>query len=584
MNKNTYLTTKIINQFNITIMKKNLLFSAMAAFMLLFTVSCTQDEIVSTNGQQSGTASLAVNIPVNNPVTRAVPNIPEGYKLRCILQLVDGSNAPIENQKYVQEVAAGSESTTFTFKTPSVAYKCLLWADYVKPTTDQDLADADNIYTTADLKAIGYTGNAGTEMFNSDAADAFYGASLEASSNKTQAITLARPFTRIALKSTAADYADYDKITVTNLPAPTGFNVLTGQTAGYAGKGDIAVISSTELTIEGGSWFSTYLFVGSNAGGNLGTGNDILFTLKKSSDNSTKELKFSGTDIPLTQNNTVTGDVTPGTDDNSKVEVTFPDEMIDPNKMQVGDYIYKDGTFGKTFVAAEESNPTIGIVFALKTNAITDASEYNKGGMTIAGYAMALTSTVRAYLGASENDTDALPIIAQTEPFADIYTSGTYEGYKYSEVFNTAFATNKTSVAFNAYKKWITGNAHSADNLSGWYIPSCRQVYDISTMLFGLYTKENTPATDTSMTNAVFIKSYNVVVEAGVEGAVLDNGTAKTGWLMSSSYTDTARPIASVVTNIVDGTREGVSATTFAWGNGSRVCIRPILTVFEAAE
>lgn len=570
-------------------MKKNLLFSAMAAFMLLFTTSCTQDEIASANSQKGGTASLAVNIPVNNPVTRAVPNIPAGYKLRCILQLVDGSNNPIEGQKYVQEVAAGSESTTFTFKTPSVAYKCLLWADYVKPTADQDLADADNIYTTADLKAICYTANAGTEMFNSDAADAFYGASLEVSSNKTQAITLARPFTRIALKSTATEYAGYDKITVKDLPAPTGFNVLTGQTAGYAGKGDIAKISSTELTIANGSWFSTYLFVGSNAGGNLGTGNDITFTLKKSSDNSTKELKFAGTDIPLTQNNTVTGDVTPGVDDNSKVEVIFPGEIIDPNKMQVGDYIYKDGTYGKTFVAATEANPTIGIVFALKNDAITDESEYGKTNMTIAGYAVGLTSVgeQRDYLGQSGNDTSVLPEISATGDTP--WSADDYNGYKYSQVITTAYS-NFTSVVFEKYNTWLTANTipESTKNLSTWYIPSARQLLDAAGLAIGFSgdpTETNVPTIEQNATIAAAFNSGNVSVFTKKDPTNMMSsyiGKANSMTIVQLGYKpDVNANLNCWPTDATTGVTKAALMTPIAAAK-SYYNIRPVLTIFEA--
>ena len=52
-------------------MKKNFLFTAMAFVMGLIAASCSQDEIISSKDQTGGgTVSIAVNIPVNNPVTR----------------------------------------------------------------------------------------------------------------------------------------------------------------------------------------------------------------------------------------------------------------------------------------------------------------------------------------------------------------------------------------------------------------------------------------------------------------------------------------------------------------------------------
>lgn len=347
-------------------MKKNFLFAVMAFFMGLIATSCSQDEIISSKDQTGGGAiSIDVNIPVNNPVTRAVPNIPEGYTLRCILQLMKSDGSGAIGDKIVQEVPAGTEKITFTFNAPDEAYKCAFWADYVKkPTEEQDLAAADNIYNTADLKAIGYTANAGNEMFNGDVADAFYACSLApATGNETlPSITLKRPFTKITFKDGQSAYTDYTKITIKDLPAPTGFNVMSGETAGYAGKDAYtnSKISSSELAVESGKWFSVYLFASSNKE-NLGEGNDIVFELKKENDETSGELKLNGASITLTENVEVEATVEPKEDSDTSIDVIFPDGMVDPNALAVGDFINRDGTFSKTY---NEEN-AIAVVYAL---------------------------------------------------------------------------------------------------------------------------------------------------------------------------------------------------------------------------
>lgn len=552
----------------------------MATLMLLFAASCTQEEIIPAGNQQGRDVSLSVNIPVNNPVTRAVPSIPQGYKLRCILQLIDGSNNPIADQKYVNDVPAGSESTTFTFKAPGEAYKCLFWADYVKAPASGNIGEAtDNIYTTTDLKAIGYTPDAGDEMFNNDAADAFYGVSLDVNASTAPApVTLIRPFAKITMKSSDAEYTDYDKIKITKLPAPTGFNVLTGKTDKNA------AIVSGDLAIEGGKWFSAYLFTSSSAA-NLGAGNDIEFTLTDSEGVAqAKNLKFAGTDIPLTQNTTTTGDVKPGANDNVNVDVTFPGDLEDPNKMQVGDFIYKDGTFGKTFKAASETNPAIGIVFALKTDAITDASEYNKVGKKIAGYAMGLTSVTRLVLGKTGKLPDPLPTI--TANGDNPWTEGDYNGFTYTNALLTEEVLGIESQAFTAYQTWLTDNAidEGTTNLSSWYIPSGRQIQDIGSMLFGYKASASATEVDETVKNATFRSAYDAAVTSLSDAATLDNGVGSGPcWIMSSYVPTGGETLAAITTNRTDTAPiVSINPHTPKWGPGSKVCIRPVLTIFEA--
>ncbi len=103
-----------------------------AAAMLGGAASCSQ-EVDAPAMPDNGLTTVSVQIPVAEPTSRAVPEIPEGYKLRCIMQLVDASGAALSDARYVEEVAAGSENVSFTFIAPADGYQgAMFWADYVK--------------------------------------------------------------------------------------------------------------------------------------------------------------------------------------------------------------------------------------------------------------------------------------------------------------------------------------------------------------------------------------------------------------------------------------------------------------------
>lgn len=560
-------------------MKKNFLFTAMAFVMGLIAASCSQDEIISSKDQTGGgTVSIAVNIPVNDPVTRVAPTIPDGYKLRCILQLVKSSdNSDITDGRYVQEVAAGSEKVTFTFNAPSDAYKCLFWADYVKGTVADVATDADNIYNTADLKAIGYTANAGSEMFNSDVADAFYACSLEpASGSGTLApITLKRPFTKITFTDSQSAYSDYTKITITDLPAPTGFNVTTGETTGYAGKGSHSQISSSELAIEGGKWFSTYLFAGSNQT-NLGTGNDIKFELKKEDSGSSEKFSLSGSSITLAGNTEVEATVAPKRNGDTTIDVIFPGEMVNPNKLAVGDYINKDGTWSREF-----SDQAVAIVFALKNDKIIDNSTYTSEKMPIA-YAMAFEETGRTtgYKDGENKESNSFPTNWIESANKD-WTTSDYSGLAYTTNITTTLGDYPSKLFSTEMSKFKTNNAFTeSENLSDWYIPTARQQLDMFGLLLG-YAGSTNPAVPTIIKNDTFANAY---AQSG-KGAYSYNRDE----LIFMSSTVVAQSFALVfnLTRKVEGSTSladyEIIDQTFKSSNmgSASVVIRPVLTIFD---
>lgn len=550
-------------------MKKSFLFPLMALFVLLF-AACSQEEIVGGVNNQ-GPVTLSVNIPVNNPVTRAALNIPEGFALRCIMQLVDAQGNAIEGKRYVESVPSGSENVTFTFEAPDEYSGAMFWADYVKMGQATDIKEVtDHLYTTTNLKEIDYnSANIGT-LFNNDAADAFAGYMLNNSSNS---ITLKRPFTKLTFKTSNGAYEDYTKITVTDLPAPTGYNVMSGATAQNA-----TGIRSGELNIAEGVWFSTFLFVG-NSNSNMGEGNDIKFTLSKASGESVN-LLIPGKEITLTENYNVTADVTPSEQNNTEVTVTFPDEMTDPTKpkpMAIGDYINKDGSFTKVY----NSEQAVAIVFAL-AGTKTDNSNY--GDKTVAGYAMALKGTylgkdggVLTNLTASASTTQLLDISSISDKTVTVNDALYADGYGI-DVWNGVSACMDGELIKTKFVAWKEVNQVLA-NVSEWYVPTPAMMVDMAGLLYHEVDWTTTFAEGMGVTTVNFPNKNTAFSGAyACGGDEYLNYTNSVKNFLTSGVTNEGK-YASVQLNV--GTKKLHLILPGKADNA--VALRPVLTVFEAS-
>lgn len=542
-------------------MKKNYLFPLMALFMLLL-AACSQDEVVN-GANPEGPVTLRVGIPVNQPVTRAVPAIPEGFALRCIMQLVDASGSAISGQRYVQQVPAGSESVSFTFATPDDYAGAMFWADYVKPDGETNIENVpDHLYATADLTSVGYNAANIATLFNNDAADAFAGYLL----NGTTAITLKRPFTKLTFKSTDEAYADYTHISVTELPAPTAYNVKTGATTGTASG-----IRSGELSIADGVWFSTYLFAG-NTTANMGAGNNIKFTLEKE-DGTSVNLLMAGENITLTENYNVTAVVAPSADDQTKVTVTFPGEMIDPSKpqpMAIGDYINRDGSYTKAY----DADQAVAVVFALTGK--TDNSNY--GGRTVTGYAMALKGSyaegeTSKNLSGAPTTVETLDVSSLSGKTVTVDDALYADGYGI-ELWNDVVGVLDGELIQTRFPAWKALNEVVA-NVSEWYVPTPAMLADMAGML---YNDGWTLSPIAGVTTARFPakdETFSAAYKAGSSEELAYQLTAKNA--LTSGITAEGK-FASVQIN-VDGKvlRHIVPAKA-----SNAIALRPVLTVFAA--
>lgn len=455
-------------------MKKNYLFSIVALFVMLF-ASCSQEEILQEPiaGQKSQ-VSITVGVPGETVLSRAMAEY-EGYIRRCIMQVVDAeTGAALEGDGMRGTKEVTGETVTFTFEKPSVEYKVLFWADYVKAAT---LADV--VYNTTDLSNITLKYNQGENLFNQLAADAFCGVL----GSTATSITLKRPFTKVMIKTdTPDDFKDFDKIAIGNFNVPNGYNMLTQTTsATYA----IRLEATSMVNAAKGEWVYFFAFAPVNE---TATTVNMGVTLSSSTDATlTQSIKI--TEFPLDDNKIVNLNIKketstpPGGDPENPssditVEVSFGDEFesggtttpTDPETptepetpatgtLAVGSFINDKGE------VVESANDAIAVVYALATGK-TDNSDYGTGKKAKA-YAISLTKATNR-LGVGDLSSYGLAT-----------TADDYSGFVYDAALKAKLGdiTTDGSKMFAAYYA-ATLPALSGTNLSSWYIPSKAQLAD----------------------------------------------------------------------------------------------------------
>lgn len=482
-------------------MKKNFLYSVMALFVCLFT-ACSQEEIVSENGQGSNKVSLSVKVPAAGPIARAALDV-EGYTMQCIMELVDTDGQVIADSRQTATVTNGTAS--FEFDKPSGEYTCLFWADYLN-------SEGKSFYkTSTGLTQISYDGNKKNELFNNTAADAFCGKL--ASSNIAAGInvTLKRPFARIAVSKTdfANLGADLNQCTA-SIFSGTDFNVFTGAAAGTINiKNTEVETQATPIAIDANSEYPFFCYVFSGEAitkpSNITFSNSENPDTKKTLSITADQMKTMSSNTAVNLKPTTGGD----TQDKINVDITIdnsfdndggstdpkPEEPTDPEPstaVKVGDYLYADGTWGTT---AENA---VAVVFALAENdATTNYEGISFKNNKINGWAVSIKQT-----GKTAWTDEHL-----TAPIEGMISSASQDdilGYK-----NTKAAGNQ--FAISAYNEWAT-----VANTSGWYIPAIGQlailvenVTTINTRLAAVTDAQQIPPTGTSSNMNFWSSTFN---------------------------------------------------------------------------
>ena len=528
-------------------MKRNFILAL--SILLVGVSSCTQENL--KNIDTLAPVTMTVNLPssINGNVSRSLPSAPEGHSLRCIM-VVDYSSA--EDQR-IEKVATGSEVNgvfRFSFTPVEESYNCLFWADYVSED------GTDKYYNTENIENITYK-LSDKSIFNNPACDAFYGRAL----NGTTSVTLKRPFTKLTIVDKKQQTVnDATSLSIT-YSVPSGFNVKDNTTASTQ---EIKLENAAPADKANSTWFYNYVFAASNDN-KLG---DISMTVGD------KTHTVKGQSIPLDANYEVTATIDfASADGNVNVDVDIDDEYVDPDAPKIGQFLQKDGTFSDTYAA----DNSIAIVFAVGAKGSDTPSNYgeNFNGKKIWGYAMGLSSVARKAFTTVDTPLDLTSIGIETPWAAD-----DYNGYVYTQKFMEAVNTNSLSSSqlMTEYKAWETTNSVSGlENVSGWYIPSSRQLLDVMGMTLG-YTgvESEEPSSITKDEEFAGLLSSLMTTDKSWFGThtnasnVMSSSVTKSGQVMAvqTSFADGAETISKAF-----GVSVNSKASTFA--------IRPVITIFS---
>ena len=526
-------------------MKRNLLFSAMALGMGL--LSCTKDDLGNRDALAPVTISVDVPAAIQSSVSRALPAAPEGHKLRCIM-LVDYAGA---EDLRIEKTATGQEVNgvfRFSFTPAEEDYNCYFWADYV----GED--GADKYYDTRNLDNITYK-VADNTVFNNPACDAFYGKALPGSANAT----LKRPFTKLAIVDKSQETVNNAASLGVAYSVPAGFNVKDNTTASSA---TLTMTAGTPYDKANSVWFYNYVFAATDDN-SLG---DISMTV--GGDTHT----LNGANIPLQANYEVTGTIDfASADGNINIDVDIDDEYVDPDAPKFGQFLQKDGTFSDTYDASN----SMAIVFAVGPKGGDTAENYGKAeGTKIWGYAMGLSSVARKTFTTAETEFDLQDISVESPWAADDYNGYAYTVKLMEKVTSAGLVS---SALMTAYEEWKTTNALTGiDNVSGWYIPSSRQLLDVMGMTLG-YAGEDESGIPAVSKDDEFAGKVSSLMGGTTSWFGSHTGLSN---IMSSSVNDGGQIMAvqtsysSNVETIVEalGTNVDKRASTYA--------IRPVLTIF----
>ena len=542
-------------------MKKSLLFSAMALSLGL--LSCNQEDMSDVETVTGTPVTVSVEVPgaLSGSESRTLPAAPADHKLRCIM-VVDYNTAADVRMEQVAGETMVNEKFRFTFTPAEEEYTCLFWADYVdEGAAVSDGKYTDKYYNTADLTNVTYK-VADNTVFNNPACDAFFGHSLASSPNAV----LKRPFVKLSFKDQKHETVQNASSLSVTYTVPSGFSVKDNTVSGNSNQ-EIKLTAAAPADKDNDIWFYNYVFAPANVN-KLG---GILMTVNE--EEVTKEVTINTESLVLTQNYDITASIDFASGDgNVDVDVDIDGEYDDPKAPKVGQFMQKDGTFSDIY-SAENS---IAIVFAAGSKEGDDvATKYGQpDGTKIWGYAMGLSSVKRAALTTAET-----PLDLTGYGIASPWAADDYNGYVYTQQLEAATASLGTDL-MPAYNEWKTANSVSAiTNVSGWYIPSARQLLDVMGMTLGYAGGEGI---DVVAQNEQFA---SLLADLMNEGKSSWFGTHTSASNVMSSSVNTGGQIMAVQTSYADG-KETISKALGVNVNGkaSTFAIRPVLTIFKPAE
>lgn len=538
-------------------MKKSLLFSAMVLSLGL--LSCNQEDMSDVETVTGTPVTVSVEVPgaLSGNESRTLPAAPEGHQLRCIM-VVDYNTTEDVRMEQVAGETMVNEKFRFTFTPAEEDYTCLFWADYVdEGAAVSDGKYTDKYYNTEDLTNVTYKVSDNT-LFNNPACDAFFGKSLAGSPNAV----LKRPFVKLSFKDQTHETVQTASPLSVTYTVHSGFSVKDNTVSGNSNQ-EIKLTAAAPADKDNDIWFYNYVFAPANENKLPG---DILMTVGD------EEVKIKTASLVLTQNYDITASIDFASGDgNVDVDVDIDDEFNDPDAPKVGQFMQKDGTFSDTY----DAEKSIAIVFAAGPKGGDVATNYGQpDGTKIWGYAMGLNSVKRAALTTAETPLDLI-----SYGIASPWAADDYNGYVYTQQLEAATASLGTEL-MPAYNEWKTTNSVAEiTNVSGWYIPSARQLLDVMGMTLGYAGGEGI---DVVAQNEQFASRLADLMNEGKSSWF---GTHTSASNVMSSSVNTGGQIMAVQTSYADGKETILKALGVnVNGRASTFAIRPVLTIFKPAE
>ncbi len=500
-----------------------------------FICSCTTDE--------ADVCLEPVTVTVRTSTVSRADNlsIPDGYSMRCILQLVDENSAKVGEQKVVNDIL-GEASFVISAEERATAKKALLWADYI------DDSNGKSHYNTDDLLDVTYSEASLTydmSKIEPMSFDAFCG-KVDAL-DRNISVTLTRPLTDVRFIPKNPEVFSTATSLTARYTAPSVYNVLT-QTSSESAE---VTLKNTAFKASETPWIDALIFAPVNMQ-NLGS--DMPLAVGGGLD---KTISIPSTSVPLNANyqivltaNLETPDITISVTVNpnfgSGADKTIEDGPDTPSKpetpttgkFEVGALIAADGT------VTTDRSKALAVVYHIGTIGSDNAEAYTGLGQTaIKGYAIALTD------------------VSTTEQTINEYTSvGNHtgnNGWLNSAIFLDDITVDGACDFATTYNAWTEAHKISGDKVSGWYIPEEDQLIAWLSML---YEFNGVAATGSTAFRSLFSSS------------LVDPTTYATSTVPESRYVQTFSVQSGKVTT---------AKTLLDGDTPTALRCRPIVTIFE---
>lgn len=520
-------------------MKKILLYSTLALGVGL--CSCSQEDLGESPAQAVGQpVTVSVQLPGevgNDGLSRAVPSIPAGHKLRCILFVSDNVEGTADIR---QEVVATTvdDNIEFTFTPPADTYTCSFWADFIEATAtaDNDGTYDDLYYNTKSLPNVTFAEN--VPLFNNEACDAFTG-HFDQTAIRYGTVTLKRPFAKVNFIA-KEDITSVSSVSVSSYSVYNGVDIMTGA-INTDSKFELSCTSASVADATNKVLFFNYLFADRTstklpASISLTLDNGVITSI------STQEMVLAANTLY-----------------NLSTSVISDEVDTDP---KVGDYFYTDGTWSTEL----ESNKTVaGVVFAVKGDGTESAIDRDVTGNypDVEG----ATDVLAWVLAAKDASTAANVKFYSGSDFSLPEGIGTgdddIKGYKNTALWLALSGTDYSAVSV-AKSYYVTLSTGEDVLTSGWYLPSLGQMRALSTV----YAETNAGVT----TSLAVKKSLESLVEVTMAGNY---------WTSTGGMNDGVSGAYRVAYS--DGAYSGCALRT--GGNlqtGS--CVRSVLTIFSKQQ